>query len=256
MEKRFEVKEINSKFIIVDRTYQHELDQARVTKLLKQFDPVIANLPKVSFRFGKYYVFDGQHTIALLKAVNNHEDLPILCKVYEGMTSADEAHYFLMQNGLSKLPTISEKFHAAYNYGDEDITAIVKIAEAHGFSVNIDGATHSSPCLIRALKAVLTVYQKFGATVYEKMLSIIKEAWDGDNDSTRKEIITGLALFCFKYNGKYDRQILVKKLTGIKPSVIIRDANASGYSSMTKYAKRILQAYNKNLVSNRLDDEL
>ena len=56
---------INSKFLEVPRSYyQRTLNANRVKRIAAEFDERIANAPKVSYRNGHYYVFDGQHTIA------------------------------------------------------------------------------------------------------------------------------------------------------------------------------------------------
>ena len=59
-----------------------------------------------------YYVFDGQHTIVARKHMNGNNDLPILCKVYYGMTEAEEALLFAMQTGCSAALTPSAKLRA------------------------------------------------------------------------------------------------------------------------------------------------
>ncbi len=102
MSAQFEYKEINSRFIISDQDYQHQLNTVRVSNINKEFDPDLVNEPKVSFRDGRYYVFDGQHTIALLKLRNGGRDLPILCKVFYGKTKVEEARLFEDQTGRWK----------------------------------------------------------------------------------------------------------------------------------------------------------
>ena len=61
----------------------------------------VANEPKVSFRNGQFIVTDGQHTIEGRILRNGGKDLPILCKVYTGMTVEQEALLFAEQNGFS-----------------------------------------------------------------------------------------------------------------------------------------------------------
>lgn len=59
----FDEMMIYSKNLEVPRNaYQRELNPNRVRKIAAEFDEHIANDPKVSFRDGHYYVFDGQHT--------------------------------------------------------------------------------------------------------------------------------------------------------------------------------------------------
>lgn len=50
--------------------YQRDYNDTRVKRIVKAFDKRIANKPKLSYRDKKYYVFDGQHTIAVRKLMN------------------------------------------------------------------------------------------------------------------------------------------------------------------------------------------
>src|SRR5699024_11719604 len=78
---------INIELLEVPRgSYQRELNIHRVRKIAAAFDPRLLNPPKVSYRSGRYYVFDGQHTIAVLKLLNGGKDLMVRCIVYTGMT--------------------------------------------------------------------------------------------------------------------------------------------------------------------------
>ena len=82
-------------------------------KLCEQKDiEIIEAEPKVSFRDGKYYVVNGQHTIEGRILRNGGEDLPILCKVYTGLTMEQEALLFAEQNGHSAPLTAGIKLRA------------------------------------------------------------------------------------------------------------------------------------------------
>lgn len=101
---------INSKFLEVPRSYyQRHLNASRVKRIAAEFDERIANAPKVSYRDGHYYVFDGQHTIAARKLLNNNSDLNIVCKVYSGLTEQEEALLFAQQTGISAPLTAGAK---------------------------------------------------------------------------------------------------------------------------------------------------
>ena len=76
---------LDSRELVIPRTtYQRTLNEDRVRRIAAEFDERIANEPKVSCRDGRYYVFDGQHTIAARKLLNGGRDLPIRCKVFYG----------------------------------------------------------------------------------------------------------------------------------------------------------------------------
>ena len=55
---------LHSKMLIYPRElYQRGVQRKRVEMIAADFNEYVANEPKVSFRNGKYYVVDGQHTI-------------------------------------------------------------------------------------------------------------------------------------------------------------------------------------------------
>ena len=78
-EKPYKEMYIRSDLLEIPRnTYQRRLNPQRTKRIANAFDERIANEPKVSLRNGRYYVFDGQHTIAARVERNGGKPLPIL----------------------------------------------------------------------------------------------------------------------------------------------------------------------------------
>lgn len=75
--------------------YQKPLNKKRVAQIAANLDENIANEPKVNFRDGHYYVFDGQHTVAARVLRNGGKPLKIQCKVYRDLTKEQEAILFV-----------------------------------------------------------------------------------------------------------------------------------------------------------------
>lgn len=63
-QRPYEEKVINSAFLEIPAEYQRKLNIPNVEKMSAEFTELIANPPKVSYRDGHYFVFDGQHTAA------------------------------------------------------------------------------------------------------------------------------------------------------------------------------------------------
>lgn len=251
MENKFEYKVINSKFITHDDRYQRPTNLSRVAQIIREYDPNKVNPPKLSFRDGKYYAYDGKHTITVLKTRNNNEDLPILCKVTYGLTWQDEAALFEDQNGISRKVEFTDKMRSRFNRGEERETNAVRLAESIGFYV--DFKKGSARNHIVAVVALAKAYDSLGPAEYANVLSIIKAAWDGESNSLRQEIIDALSIFCKNYAGQYDRAMLIRKLKGVPAIEIIRNGRMSTASGSKKYAQQIVNIYNKNM-KNRLDD--
>lgn len=88
-QRPYEEKVINSAFLEIPADYQRDLSIPNVEKMSAEFTELIANPPKVSYRDGHYFVFDGQHTLVTRKSMNGGADLPIICKVYTGLTKTN-----------------------------------------------------------------------------------------------------------------------------------------------------------------------
>ena len=77
-QRPYEEKVINSAFLEIPAEYQRKLNIPNVEKMSAEFTELIANPPKVSYRDGHYFVFDGQHTIVTRRAMNGGQELPII----------------------------------------------------------------------------------------------------------------------------------------------------------------------------------
>ena len=89
-----------------------------------------------------------------------------------------------------------------------------------------------------------------------EILSLIKESWEGIPESLNTEIIGGMYLFYKTYKGEYKRKTLVTQLSKVSPSIIIREGKAFSNGGDARFARQILNIYNKNLRTNRLDDKI
>ena len=65
----------SSKLIYPREIYQRGVQRKRVELIAADFNEYVANEPKISFRNGKYYVVDGQHTIEEFLTATNRVGL-------------------------------------------------------------------------------------------------------------------------------------------------------------------------------------
>ena len=249
----FEYKQIRPCMINVDRTYQRDLDQNRVARIVKAFNPDVFNEPKVSYRNGQYYVFDGQHSVAAWVA--KFGDKPILAKAYKGMTWLEEMESFVLQNGISKDPTTNEKLRAQYNSKNPDVCNMVDCAERAGFLV--DFGTGQRRNRISATSALFKSYMTLGAVTFSDMLFTIRDAWGNDDyDAVSALILNGMTRFFRAYEGQFKSSDLANALSKISPAAIIRNAKVSTTGGSARYAKEILKTYNHRRTTRRLEDIL
>jgi hypothetical protein len=244
-EKLYEEVDINSSELVIPRDlYQRVQNNKRVRDIVEHFDERVANEPKVSARDGKYFVFDGQHTIAARKLLNGGQDLPILCKVYTGLTAEDEAFLFAQQTGFSAKVYSGAKIRALVFAGDPDATSFAAATEKAGFSLSFNqsrGQNH-----IGCVSAAYGEFKSVGAEIYMEALRVIGAAWGGHKDSLRAETVQGMAEFIKLYHDEYNPKRLVSRCRRVDPLHIFRSAMAAGDSlpAPQKYIFEVWKIYN------------
>lgn len=244
---------LNSDKILSDKEYQRPLDTRRVKRIVDNFNPKLVNPVKVSHRDDKYYVFDGQHTLKALVLRNGGKDLPVECKIYENLTQEQEAELFAEQNGISRTVDIASKMRAKHLAGDKEISELKKGIESTG--ILFDFSKNKAANKIICYNAVFKIYKQHQIEWLKDILQIILEAWNGDEESLRKEIISGISIFCDTYKGNYDRSELIRKLSKVSAVQILRDGSVTRYGGDKRFARQILNIYNKKRTSNRLEDK-
>ena len=229
-----------SQLIIPRETYQRDLFSPRAKEIASKFDERIANEPKVSYRDGKYYVFDGQHTIDARKVMNGGEDLPVLCKVYMGMDEKEEAMLFSKQTGESARLTPGIRVRA--EVFAENGNSIAFLNANADLGIELDYDQERGYMRIGCINTALDAYQKFGEERYKEAMKIIVAAWGGVPDSFRTENIIGITRFVDRYHGSYIPHRLIERLSKVDPLTIPREGRAVGVN-LAGYKKFLYQVW-------------
>lgn len=254
-EVKFEYKKISSKFIVSDLAYQRQVDMNRVKRIVSNFNECLVNPIKVSKRAdGKYYVFDGQHTLSALILRNEGKPLMVDCKVYTGLTEKDEAKLFAEQNGIARAVETIAKFKALYQAGDIDVTEFRDSTESVG--IKMDFTKGGGDNKIIACSTAFKIFNKLGKEEYIRLLKLIKETWNGEADSFNKHILSGVYVLIKTYKKDLDDKTFVKQLSKVAPVVILRNGKAVTKPGDKKYAQEMLEIYNKKLRRNKLENRL
>lgn len=235
-----------SQLVIPRETYQRPFTSSRAKEIAEKFDERIANEPKVSYRDGRYFVFDGQHTVAARVMLNGGKDLPIRCKVYYGMTEKEEALLFAQQTGISAPLSAGARIRAEI-FGDDPIAAaFFEANEAIGLQLDYDHARGLDR--IGCIKTAFNAYKRIGEERYKEAMTILKTAWDGEPDSFRTENVLAITYFVDLYHDQYCPQRLVSQLHRSDPLTIYREGRAMGVnlSGYKKYLFQLLCIYNGN----------
>ena len=215
-QRPYEEKVINSAFLEIPADYQRDLSIPNVEKMSAEFTELIANPPKVSYRDGHYFVFDGQHTLVTRKSMNGGADLPIICKVYTGLTKEEEAILFSKQTGVSRPLTAGAELRAALVGKDAESIAFLNATESTGLQLGLD--SYRAPWKIICIRTAFKEYKAYGADLMVRFVAL--------------------------YQGEYDPERLVKRLQTIHPMTLVRDEKSLSGTVSYKYMMLILRTYN------------
>ena len=173
-ECNFEVRYVDSVLLNPCAEYQRLLRMGKVARIAANFSEYIANEPKVSYRDGRYFVFDGQNTIEARKTCNGGRDLPIRCKVFYGHSKEHEALLFAVQTGISSELTAGEQLRAKLVAHEENACDFAAVTENTGVRFALDGIR--APWKIYCIRSAYYIYKSYGAALYREMLSILVDA--------------------------------------------------------------------------------
>lgn len=188
---------------------QRDMVQARVDKLVAEFDPEQLGNPVVNHRGDSFYIIDGQHRIEALRLWlgEGWEAQQVQCEIYEGMSEAEEAEVFLRRNDTLTVNSFA-KFRVAVQAGRGDESDIDKIVRQCGLRVSQERGNGA----VSAVGTLVRVYRRSDPQSLARTLLLIRDAY-GDA-GLESVVIDGLGLLCHRYNGEIDDARLVQRLSG------------------------------------------
>lgn len=243
--------------IKINRLYQRPLDNSRIKRMASGFDWHLVNPVKVVWHNGEWVAVDGQHTSVMLR-YKFGDDFLVPCMVYEDLSDwFEQAKTFIKVNdrGMRKVLGIRDEWHALLFSNDAKATAIKTVCERYGLKIpTAKGETGKG--WVSAVSALEKVYDSMDKTQFDQFLLILTSAWHGEQKSLTAPIINGLSQFVKTYYGEYNRANLIHRLAKTTPELIVRAGKASTAAGHTKYAREILNVYNKFTTTGRLPDKL
>jgi hypothetical protein len=184
---------------------QRDLNRQRVDHLAANFDPEQIGSPTVNARDGEYYIIDGQHRIAAMKAVG-WGDQSVQCWTYDGLSEQEEADAFLKINDTLSVSAL-DRFRSGVSAGRDVECDIDRIVRALGLCVSRDKVAGA----IAAVGTLQRVYKRSGPFTLSRALRIIRDAY-GDA-GLEGPVVDGMGMLCQRYNGELDEDALVKRLS-------------------------------------------
>lgn len=242
-ESTFTYQFVNSALLFPCMEYQRLLRTEKVASIAENFSEYIANEPKVSYRDGRFYVFDGQNTVEARRACNGGKDLPIRCKVFLGLSKEDEATLFALQTGISTCLTAGERLRANLVARNPDAIHFVRATVDTGVEFAYDGIR--AAWKIYCIETAYELYKQYGRERYIEMLNIINEAWKGNVDSYLTGVIRGCGPLHLRIRGRVQPGAAGAAAGKDTPeNTITQLAQKDTGSSANRHMRQILRIYN------------
>ena len=245
--------------LFIDHSYQRLIVEPKVKRLVKNWNPVGAGYLVVSRRSdGRYAILDGQHRYFAMKQLELER---CGCLVYTGLSHTDEAKAFHVLNVDRALPTALDRFKAAVQYEDYDCLQIKKVTEGCGFHIDFAGSKSSEKGIV-AVSGLSHVYAIGGESLLEDTLNMISVCFDGEKRAIQAVCIKGLGRFLKHYQElpAFSKKKFVNQMQKNSFTHLVKRKNfyieAYGCGAEAAFAMALLEAYNKQLSTNRLPNIL
>lgn len=168
---------IDKDLIDVDPTYQRELDEARVQRILDWFDwRSFGALVVTRAANGRYNTPDGQHR---LEAAKRHPKISVVPAVIVGAeTTAEEAEVFVGINRDRKNVSPLQLYWAELAANDPEAQTVAQVCEKAGVSIirSPGGQTRSKPGDTVAITVIRGLIERRGALKARQMLEVLAKA--------------------------------------------------------------------------------
>lgn len=222
-----------------DPKVQRPLDLRKVEKMVREFDWRAIGTATVSRRrtpngtLRATVIVDGQHRWRTVQEVTDNEGrLP--CRIFEGLTLAQEAEMFLALNNTTK-PRLLDKFHVRNTAEDQAAMEISRLLKSYGWTVG----TQAGNGVVQAVAAVERIYtlsNKLEAepNLVQATIMVVTKAWGNDRHGVNGALFEGIGKLIAEYSSKLDLVRLADKLSGYPGGPYALHANAQQWASVRR----------------------
>lgn len=205
----------------VDREhYQRTLDEAKVTRFVRDFDADALSVPLVCERAdGSYWILDGQHRI---EAVRRRFGIgeKIACDVVKEREPREEAQLFRRVNTERAGLTALQAWHADRMVGMRDVLDAERVLQSYGRKV---GTGEREVRCAGALRAIVRPTRS-GVDDLHWVVDVTLRAWGNHPDALRwafrAVVMYGLHTFHGRYRAELDREYLIRRLALLSPQMV------------------------------------
>ena len=241
---------INSSQLKSKQNYQRNINTAFVQKIVSEFDPNKVDPVHVSYRDGKYYIIDGQHTVAALEIANGNKPVDVICIVHKGMTYTDEASYYVEQYEKKHRHTYNEMTMARYEAGEKLPCEIALKVKNVGGRLPYDKSAKTG-MKIGAVKKVTTLYQKDSDHTILAIKCLV-DAYKGRENTIPADIIAGTMEFLRLYDNQVLTSRLVEALSKYTPQLLTNTAKNLKMTYPINWTETLRDKYNEMSKKGRI----
>lgn len=220
---------------------QRDFDQKWADRLTNEWDPRGAGALSVIARpDGTYWVFDGQHRLAAMRALN----IPLAwCQVFVLVEGTVEAAQVQLLLGNSRRWHPLATFKMRCKAGDHKATFITRVVEENGSRIDTG---HEYYACVGALELAYDL----GPAIVEKVVQTIERTWPSSNAGRKLLVVNALAFFHYSFpDANMDR--LRDKLAVLPLANAVTEAKARAFAERTstsaELAETFRRQYNKAL---------
>ena len=231
----------------IDHGYQRPLNIGWAKWIASNFNPDVVNIIQVSYRDGHYYVIDGQHTITGIKLKFRDENYPVACKIYYGLDETEESKLFHDFNKQKKSISAADMLKSQAAYGDEEVRSFLDHTRDAGFIIE-PGKRANCRYGIQAVKKAQTCFKTLGPEQYDRMLSLLKQTWNGEKWSVSQNMLGGMCLLLKVFGDHADDATFASQLGKVSERELLKEVSRfSDETVPVAYASAIVNLYNKGL---------
>lgn len=240
--------------LIIDLSYQRKPSQAKVTKIIRDFDPNALGVIICSIREnGVIAVIDGGHRISALNAMGMHNS-DVRCLVFFGLSLAQEAEMFTTLNDNRTKPKTQDIFKSKVVANDNAAVDVNKVLSKHGLTIT-NGPVMNG---IRAIGTVTSIHKKYGINVLDKTIMCLSKAFGNHSTSFSDHALIAVStIVADNKNLDFDRVINVLKTYGTVNLWFSKGSSVSQQAGFRhSYHGMIFvftNDYNKRLKKNKID---
>lgn len=204
--------------------YNRKISRKKVERIINNFNEKEVRPVVVSWRNGKYYIIDGQHTaLAIYEMSGNNKDVIIWCDVYENLSYTEEARLFVLMNTDGTSINKNEVIHGNLCGEDPYTKEFNEIILNSGLHIGQG---------VNGIRTPSTSYEIFekdklnGTNNLQRIMKLIASTWPNTENASQAVIIKGLNILIQNHANKLIDQRFIDRLTGIPIKTLKNEAKS------------------------------